>query len=670
MTIFGLIGSFALGVGLLLFIPLFYMLAWYEVLKSLNYSSKDARLIIPATTGFCILLLVFAYAWTNMDNTIKENYLKADQPFENTDLPTWVSVSSDIDDNWLTEAYLKSDLVYQTYDFDRFILDENYDEKKVHDPIITFCMGLSKTHPLTVKDRIKILEFMYNKRHYTVNRFWRDDNLITDRIVNNVELFPAERLSYTEMILSITNTNEKYYWREQEEAIYTFQLPKGGVVTSLSLWINGVEEKAILTSKSKAQTAYNTIVGREQRDPSVIYWMEGNKARIRVFPCTPREQRKFKLGVTAPLKLDGDYLNYQSIYFEGPDFTEAISAVNVVKNGAELISDFNFKNQAGFVSWEGNYEKNWQLKMRALQFEERYFTYKDEIYEARQEATKTFKFNPKTVYLDITSNWTDNELETLKQILVGCKVNVLKGSTELEDSDEYPNFTLFPYNKVYEPKNSIVITKGGMPTPNMEDIKASGFRKELFSYFKEADDRILVLDLGETSSDFNRSLQELGAISLHQVNLKSIEQYFKESKFPDPRMQKDVVNIYGNGMSIHKVASSSVAKGSDHLMRLFYYQNIMDDLGKTYFDDDKNYEEELAEKAAIANVVTPVSSLIVLETQKDYDRFEIKKNKDSLGNAAIKGSGAVPEPHEWALIIIGAILIVVLYFKKKLIPTR
>jgi hypothetical protein len=52
-------------------------------------------------------------------------------------------------------------------------------------------------------------------------------------------------------------------------------------------------------------------------------------------------------------------------------------------------------------------------------------------------------------------------------------------------------------------------------------------------------------------------------------------------------------------------------------------------------------------------IVTPVSSLIVLETDKDYDDMGIDENKNSLLNATKKGKGAVPEPHEWVMIILG-----------------
>jgi hypothetical protein len=56
-------------------------------------------------------------------------------------------------------------------------------------------------------------------------------------------------------------------------------------------------------------------------------------------------------------------------------------------------------------------------------------------------------------------------------------------------------------------------------------------------------------------------------------------------------------------------------------------------------------------------VVSPVSSLIVLETKEDYERFGIKDKDNSLYNATKNSSGAVPEPHEWALIIVFVLFI-------------
>jgi XrtN system VIT domain protein len=94
-------------------------------------------------------------------------------------------------------------------------------------------------------------------------------------------------------------------------------------------------------------------------------------------------------------------------------------------------------------------------------------------------------------------------------------------------------------------------------------------------------------------------------------------------------------------------------------MRLFAYNHLMKKMGKSAEMQATN--EELVDEAQEAYIVSPVSSLVVLESAQDYERFDIHDKKTSLHNATSKSSGAVPEPHEWALIIIA--LLTALYVK-------
>ena len=91
----------------------------------------------------------------------------------------------------------------------------------------------------------------------------------------------------------------------------------------------------------------------------------------------------------------------------------------------------------------------------------------------------------------------------------------------------------------------------------------------------------------------------------------------------------------------------------------------MKDCGKNYFTSGNFIEEQLIDIANEAYIVSPVSSLIVLESIKDYERFDINANENSLKNASTQNSGAVPEPHEWALIIILSLTLMLLYYKRK-----
>jgi XrtN system VIT domain protein len=99
----------------------------------------------------------------------------------------------------------------------------------------------------------------------------------------------------------------------------------------------------------------------------------------------------------------------------------------------------------------------------------------------------------------------------------------------------------------------------------------------------------------------------------------------------------------------------------DHVARLFIYNNIMRTIGSDYLRGEIN--DDVVSKAVMGYVVTPVSSLIVLESQHDYERFDIGDTGDSLLNAARESSGAVPEPHEWALIVMFLLFVAFIKFR-------
>jgi hypothetical protein len=62
---------------------------------------------------------------------------------------------------------------------------------------------------LDEKDRIKILEAMYDSRHQAQERLWSGDKLKTANVITNVKIFPEYRLAYTEKTLTVHNTENK-----------------------------------------------------------------------------------------------------------------------------------------------------------------------------------------------------------------------------------------------------------------------------------------------------------------------------------------------------------------------------------------------------------------------------------------------------------------------------
>ena len=93
----------------------------------------------------------------------------------------------------------------------------------------------------------------------------------------------------------------------------------------------------------------------------------------------------------------------------------------------------------------------------------------------------------------------------------------------------------------------------------------------------------------------------------------------------------------------------------------------MRSLGKRLLVTDKDATEtNIFRLAATGNIVTPITSFIVLENETDYHKFGIHKNKKSLEETNLQTDnsksfsikqGTVPEPEEWMIAIICFLII-------------
>ncbi|MEQ8469819.1 MAG: XrtN system VIT domain-containing protein [Marinoscillum sp.] len=677
----GIIASPFLGISLLILVPIFFIIGLVKALMTYSWNPLNRTafiigfLVVFGSCGYTI------YQWRKIDYRINDISLQIDAPNQNDDLPDWIRLSQNIEGTPWFETYLKRNLVYQPFTiFDDSFFGFNrlaFEDYKIHDPLVSIASIFDPSDHLNQNTCIKILNFLYDKRHESGDRFWSGSNLTTDQIVTNIELFPKSRISFTEHIITVKNNlpTATSQWRNQQEAFYTFQLPEGGIVTSLSLWIGGKEEKGMLTTKGKAKKAYDTIVGREMRDPSVVYWMEGNQIRVRVFPCTPLENRKFKIGVTAPLQVSEKLLSYVPTTFKGPSVDEGKMAVNIVDHGASYkIEGLTTNAIKGSLAYKGNYKDHWKLTLYKPAFSGESFTYKEKTYVVSEWTEQLIPRDVTTFYLDLSSNWTSKEIKSLISILEDHQLLTFthqgfRKFTESNISQVHPEFSLFPFHHIKSTQTSLVITKGEHNTPNLEDLKASAFGDNLNIFFQTNDHPPLVLDIGESPTDYMRSLKEFHVIDYNKVSLEELANYVSAQRYPSSISSDDEISIPNSDLKITQTSTNqNFSSGSDHLMRLFSYQQIMRRIGKSYFNKNsmEYLEDQVIDLASTAHIVTPVSSLIVLESQKDYDRFGIEQNKDSLGNANINNSGEAPEPHEWALIGIGLIGMIYIYRKKLL----
>jgi XrtN system VIT domain protein len=326
------IGLIIFGIAIHTYVPLLFTIYTCILVKDLA-GGKRKHWISFGSGIVAVLIVIVSYTvvWSNNKAHINKAYVTAIAEGSD-DLPAWIQVAQQIDQNATTEKILKTELVYTLpdwkgngfWDMPRRRLGE---QQLLHDPLVVVASLFTGRISLSEDERINILKSVFGARHHTEERLWTGKDLTTQNVITSVRVWPELHLAYTEKTITVFNHSVSRWLSNQQEGIYTFHLPEGAVVTSLSLWINGKEEKGILTTKEKADSAYTGIVGVERRDPSMIHWQEGSRVSVRVFPVMSNDSRRFKIGITSPLRKDGDQLVYDNTWFDGPDASDAEETV-------------------------------------------------------------------------------------------------------------------------------------------------------------------------------------------------------------------------------------------------------------------------------------------------------------------------------------------------------
>jgi hypothetical protein len=86
----------------------------------------------------------------------------------------------------------------------------------------------------------------------------------------------------------------------QQEARAHVALPPGGVVSRLTLWVNGEEREAAFAGRGQVTAAYESVV-RTKRDPVLVTSSGPDRVQVQCFPVPPNGTMKIRLGITAPL---------------------------------------------------------------------------------------------------------------------------------------------------------------------------------------------------------------------------------------------------------------------------------------------------------------------------------------------------------------------------------
>jgi hypothetical protein len=113
---------------------------------------------------------------------------------------------------------------------------------------------------------------------------------------------PDAAWSYTEWTMEFRNDS-----RQQREARAQILLPPGGVVSRLTLWVNGEEREAAFAGRAQTRGAYQKVAIQQRRDPVLVTTCGPDRVLMQCFPVPPDGGvMKIRLGITAPLHLNSE----------------------------------------------------------------------------------------------------------------------------------------------------------------------------------------------------------------------------------------------------------------------------------------------------------------------------------------------------------------------------
>lgn len=675
----GIIGLIAIGMSIHLFIPLF---SFVQFIRLIRINADDVKKYqrwfwVGVLVPISILVLYLGVYGTFK---YKMNGAKRDYHATSMDIPYWMYLQANYTQSEFEEFFMQNPANIRMSDG---IINSKADTHLPMGIIAELIFGKLK---LDDHELDALFANMYAHRHDNNPRLWSGRDLTTDTVKTQVDVFPEFRMTYVQKTIDVSN-HSKHSWGRDQEAIYTFHLPDGAAGTSLSLWIDGREEKAILSTKAKVRNAYSTIVGRERRDPAMMQWEDGNRLVVNIFPVRPDLPRKFKVGFTIPLEAYDDATGVNDIYFQGPDFSNGTETTEINIKGANAVEFQNISS--GLVAnnqtlkGSGNIQAGWHLSWKSVPLSSEPFVFDGYAYKAREVHAELQEFHTENIVLDVNNIWLKADFDGIWNRRGNSNIFIQKNDQlvllseqnyeEVFESESDKKFSVFrPFllkKQDINPAKTLVITKSKRETPLLSDCANSSLYTEVANYHAQSDAPFKLFDLSLKSCSYVRSLGESGMADLMNGTLPELAQLLEDQQFPVYHSDADEVFIGEAKIAIARtpVSDNQTATAPDHLMRAFGIERTMSHLAPFYFKRDSVLESSIT-LAREAYVVSPYSSLVSLESQADYDRFDLKKPEQdgvkSLGNASILGGGSVPEPEEWALIAMAILFFSWLVYKR------
>lgn len=517
--------------------------------------------------------------------------------------------------------------------------------------------GSSFNNPSTGSFRSRSFEFDGDLGGDSVSAKVADLDMSSSRMDGHID--KSSGLGYWEWTMEFSNTGSR-----AKEARMQVLLPPDGVVSRLTLWVNGEPQEAAFASKEKVTKAYKAIAVVRRQDPVLVRWLAPDRVLVQCFPVPADGKMKIRLGVTAALD-DKQRLYLPRIIEQNFGLGKKQSlSTNIWIQGDTDLEMKGLPSQASSGKWKENHG---QISAKTLSEKHSFVQAHGDIGVQQVWTTDPFTANQNNVLLreistlkktseeakevvvivDASSGNADykepliDALRSLQKkhalhIVTATEEEVLEGIESLEGSPfaggQDNNPALLRGLEIAQEKKSthLIWLHGTQPEELSSDESISQLLERSFHKPK-----ILTVDLG---GGINRVLENLSSeIRIHgqarpaeanELNA-SIQHLLQAKKTTETWTAIQAEDIPENATKVW-----------DQLARWRVWREIQ----------AAKHSKDLIQRASAYQLVTSVSGAVVLETKAQYKEFDLTQAELST----VPSIPATPEPSTILMLTLGA----------------
>jgi hypothetical protein len=482
---------------------------------------------------------------------------------------------------------------------------------------------------------------------------------------------PVAAAVYCEWTMEFKNVS-----RQQREARAQIALPPGGVVSRLTLWVNGEEREAAFGGRSQTRQAYQKVAVEQRRDPVLVTTCGPDRVLMQCFPVPPNGgAMKVRIGITTPLVLDSpgrgafQWPEFLERNFKlSPELKHAVWLESPMKISS-LNSALTASSDAQKFSLHGNIADG---SLGAVQVDRPADTLavwtpalvSGQIIRQRIEESSQPAASRVVLVIDGSAGmkqWSDSLAEAIGQIPPGTELAVVMANDSVLAPAQPSRADQQMISSLTNRLKRFQYSGGCDNLPALEqgwDLAATADHGAVI-WIHDAQPVLL------SPADSLRQRMERGGKSIPIFDLqlrpgpnRIAEQLDGLRSFKaSPRLggtlgegfKKQFDALEGKIHPLELVrdcVTNSTAAGpqvSRHIERLWAKDEA------AYLASTRRVDDA-SKLAAGQQLVTPFSGAVVLETKQQYAQ-------NNLTPAAVQTVPTIPEPSTWALLIIGGVLI-------------